>query len=120
MTWPVSLPQSPLAGSFNVEYPDNVIATQMSSGASKRRLRDTAMPVTVSLTFRMNSVEFAAFDDWFKNTNKFGVNKFMWQSPLESTPSTYRIAGKPSVSVAGGTRGSLRDVAMVWEWFYWL
>lgn len=115
MNWLVFLPQVPQADGYTETTPDVVLRTPMDSGPDKVRLKDTAGPTMINLTFRMSGEQRIVFDRWFRDVLKFGTVTFKWAHWLTGEINNYRIVGQPQYAAVAGQRGLHWDVAMAWE-----
>lgn len=90
-TWPVTLPQTPLA-----EYTENngvlIIQTPMDAGPAKRRRRGE-LPTTFSCGFHMTSTQVGTLETFVKTTIS-GTARFYFTHPR--TGSTVEVRIVPS------------------------
>lgn len=81
--WPVTLPQSPLAGTFAEQGQDNVIRGPAEPGAEgQRRARFTARAKTVSFAMNMTAAQLATLETFYNTTLGYGVSRFEFEDPV--------------------------------------
>lgn len=87
-TWPVTLPQTPLAN-----YTENngvlILQTPMDAGPAKRRRRG-AMPTTFSVGFHMTSAQVSTLETFVKTTIS-GTARFNFTHPRTGSSVEVRI-----------------------------
>lgn len=97
-SWPVTLPTTPLAESFNPAPPALARRTEMDSGAAFQRRVATAGPWTFpGLRFRVDATQAAAFQTFWTSDISDGADTFdfdvpaNWPVPQAGTTATARI-----------------------------
>lgn len=87
-TWPVTLPQTPLA-----EYTENngvlIVQTPMDAGPAKRRRRGV-MPTTFSCGFHMTATQVGTLETFVKTTIS-GTARFNFTHPRTGSSVEVRI-----------------------------
>lgn len=91
-TWPVTLPQEPLYGSFTEDNGFVYLQTSMDSGVSKIRKRGNRGNM-MNMTFMMTTSQVASLKT-FTNTTISGVARFYFTHPR--TGSTIEVRIVPS------------------------
>ena len=88
-TWPVTLPQTPLNGSFTESVGFNYIRTPMDSGPAKIRKRSgRASPM--SMSFMMTNTQLGYLKT-FVETTISGVARFYFDHPRTGSTMEVRI-----------------------------
>src|SRR5690625_2806493 len=103
--WPDSLP-CPIAtgGASYAPFMDNVVSTQMSTGAPKRRRRFSSVPETFEVKVLLNSEGVSALQTFVKDTLQ-DVKPFIWKDFRTNQLVSYVFQNRPSYSHASGTKG---------------
>lgn len=88
-TWPVTLPQTPLAGSFSDSVGFNYIRSPMDAGPAKIRKRSNrATPM--SMSFMMTEAQLGYLETFVTSTIA-GVARFYFDHPVTGTTMEVRI-----------------------------
>lgn len=88
-TWPITLPQTPLAGSFSESVGFNYIRSPMDAGPAKIRKRSNqASPM--SMAFIMNNTQLGYLKT-FVETTISGVARFYFDHPRTGETMEVRI-----------------------------
>ena len=95
VTWPSSLPQSPMATSYSEVVPNNIIRTEMDSGAAKVRRRTTAAPRFLRISYIMDKTQIATLDDFYLTSLKSGSLKFSFTNPRTNMVENVRFMKQP-------------------------
>jgi hypothetical protein len=102
-TWPLSLPQRPLAQGYNEQAPNTVIRTQMEAGPPKVRRRFTAGIRILGLQLQLTAEQVETLDGFHDATLQGGALAFDWVHPRTGLAMTCRFAEPPSyVPIARG------------------
>lgn len=88
-TWPATLPQNPLYGSFSEDFGKNLLITQMDAGVSKMRVRGNK-PTTLNMTFMMSNTQIGYLKTFVETTIK-GVARFYFDHPRTGDELEVRI-----------------------------
>lgn len=88
-TWPVTLPQKPLNGSFSESYGFNYIQTPMDAGPSKIRKRSNKAN-QMSMTFLMTTAQIGYLNT-FLETTIGGVARFYFDHPRTESQIEVRV-----------------------------
>ncbi len=96
VTWPVTLPVSPLLDGFVETVPETVIRSQMDSGPDKVRNRTTAGVRLFSMSFIMSKTETALFDDFYLNDLNGGAVSFDFTHPRTGETLSMRVVKPPA------------------------
>lgn len=96
-TWPAGLP-APLneSGQF-APLVENVISTQMETGAPKRRRRFTSVPETYSGTLLLTGAQTELLRSFVATTLQ-DVLPFDWKDFREGSSTSYVFQGRPTFS----------------------
>jgi hypothetical protein len=62
ITWPESLPQSPLVDGLQETLPDNLLRTKMEQGPPKLRRRGTDAPAQMTAHFLLSAAQCAVLE----------------------------------------------------------
>jgi hypothetical protein len=100
-TWPTSLPQTPLLGSFAESLNINSIRTPMDNGPAKTRRR-SRLPTPIQCAFTMTGAQIVTLEDFVKNT-LFGVRRFNFTHP--------RLRTTCEVKIVPGSDGKYYDLS---------
>lgn len=114
-TWPTSLPQKPLAGSYEENQETQVARTQMSIGPAKQRRRFTKTVDVFSCEFLMDESQVVTFKDFFNNTLGGGALTYDWEDPRTGTTQTFRFRHSGDTapfSISGTRSGELYYVSV--------
>ena len=102
-TWDASLPQSPLNRGYSEESPDNLIRTNMDTGADKVRRRTTSGVRKYKMSFLMSKAQVATLETFYHTTTNGGADKFTFDDPRTGvTSANYRFTGSPKYSSMNG------------------
>lgn len=93
-TWPITLPQSLLAGA-TIQDDESRLITQMDAGPVTMRNRYTAVPQPVNAGVIMTGAELEIFNTFFRVTLLHGALSFNWKDPVTNDTVTYRFKTKP-------------------------
>lgn len=88
-TWPGTLPQEPLYGSFSESYGYNYLISNMDSGPSKVRRRSTKAN-QMSMTFMMTTAQVATLKT-FVDSTILGVARFYFTHPRTASQIEARL-----------------------------
>lgn len=90
--WPPSLPQVPLAESFDEELPDTTLRTTMDAGPAKVRRRfSVGVGRLAPVIMYLDDAQQATFWDFFVNTINGGADRFEFTHPRLGVTSEVRI-----------------------------
>ena len=94
ISWPSPFPD-PISDDFNSEFPSGVIRTKMDSGPEKVRLRYTAVPERMKVSYWVSYDEYLVFRTFFLYTSKHGSLRFNYTHPLLHTTVEARFTDTP-------------------------
>lgn len=98
-TWPTTLP-APIDESLSyAPLVENVIASNMETGAPKRRRRFTAVPETLTCTLVLNRAQIAILQAFVVTTLK-DVLPFDWKDFRDGSTATYVFQKRPGYSLS--------------------
>lgn len=95
VTWPTSLPQSPLIEGFSRQKRQNRRTFEPEAGKSKHILFYTAVPETMDLNFIMDESQRQTFESFYENDVLFGTQTFDFPDPNTGNTITVRFIGEP-------------------------
>lgn len=91
--WPVTLPETPLAGSYTEQLQDNVIRGPAAPGAEgQRRARFSATAKTVTFSMNMTKAQLATLLTFYQTTLGSGVLGFEFTDPTTGTTKEFAFA----------------------------
>ena len=90
-TWPIGLPQRPLAEGLSGQPEPNVVSFTSDVGAEHLRRRATARRETIACQFIVTDAQRSQFLNFFRETLKDGTLTYEWQDPIDEVQGTYRI-----------------------------
>jgi len=99
--WPVTLPQSPLSGTWSVQNQDNVLRGPADLGEGPVRPRTTSYSQLVSLQMLMTLTQVQALETFYKTTLESGTARFEFTDILTSTTKEFRFTEPYQVSEVG-------------------
>lgn len=97
-TWPASLPSPTDEGMSYAPLMDNVITSQVETGAPKRRRRFTAVPDKATITLVLTQSQMATLDT-FVQTTLADVLPFDWKDFRDGSPATYVFTKRPTYTL---------------------
>lgn len=97
-SWPSTVPQYMLVGSYSEEAPNNLISSSVSVGPAKVRRRTTAGVGKISGSFMMTSAELALFETFVSSTIQDGALPFTFPNQRGGATKLVRLI--PSYSIA--------------------
>ena len=100
--WPSSLPSMPLSDGFSEIVPDNIIRTNMDTGASKIRRRTTASPRLLNVSYLLSKADINVLDDFYLTTLKSGSLIFSYNHPRTNISENVRFLKKPEYISTNG------------------
>lgn len=112
-SWPATLPQSPLARSYQEVPPNNLLRTAMDVGPDKIRKRTTSEVRRFSFSMFFTQAQIEILDDFVQSTISGGVDSFTWKNHRTDDAATVRLVGIPSYRELGG--GNFYTVGMTIE-----
>ena len=117
-TWPTSLPQKPLAGSYQEQQESQLVRSPMETGPAKQRRRFTARVDTFSCQFLMDESQVVTFKNFFNNTLDGGALSYDWEDPRTGATRKFRFRGGDGTapfSIEGTRSGELYYVSVSLE-----
>jgi len=97
--FPASLPSRPQ--SYNEDFPENTIRTNMDTGPAKVRKRQSAGTRPFICSYILDSTEVATLDTFFVTTVESGALSFTMDNPRTGSNETFRMSEPPKVSGSG-------------------
>lgn len=113
--WPSTLPP-PRKDSYQLNFEQNFIRTEMDQGNARQRKRFTRTRATIPLVWRFKETQLATFEAWFHYQINDGVSWFemtLWNGQ-GFNPYQVRFTKAPQAKAVGG---NLFDVAAELEVF---
>ncbi|MCK7611962.1 hypothetical protein [Roseibium sediminicola] len=102
-SWPASVPESPVRGSYRVPQPFNQNdITEFEAGNSRDRPRGTVQYRIVEQSIRMTQSEFETFDNFVRNDLAKGSLRFtmnVWNGYAMAS-ATVKLSGPDKFTVA--------------------
>jgi len=117
-TWPTSLPQKPLAESYQEAQESQLVRSSTETGPAKQRRRFTARVDTFSCRFLMDESQVVTFKDFFNNTLEGGALSYDWEDPRTGNTRNFRFRGSGDTapfSIEGTRSGELYYVSVELE-----
>lgn len=116
ITWPLSLPQSPLVDGY-AETPDyDVIVTEMDAGPKRQRRRSSAAPEARTVKYVLDKAQRATLKTFL---NENAGRSFWWPDPTEDRAYRYvRVSGGAEVQIspAAGTHWYATFTLEIWPY----
>lgn len=101
-TWPGTVPEEELAGTFTEEIEDNRATFGPEVGPPKLRRRSSVPTAVLSWEQHLTAAQFAALRTFYETTLQDGVLTFTRTHPRTGASGTFRFTGPPqSRNVAG-------------------
>ena len=97
-TWPSSLPVPTDESLSYAPLVDNIITTQMETGAPKRRRRFTNVPESFNCTLVLTKAQVATLQAFVATTLK-DVLPFDWKDFRDNSAATYVFQKRPGYSL---------------------
>ena len=82
-TWPVTLPQTPLAEGYHSTPQDNVLRSEMDAGPEKARRRFTAKSEYITCQWDLSGAELIIFENFFEDDILDGSIEFDFPHPQD-------------------------------------
>ena len=105
-----SLPERPLTDGFDREFQNNILRTNMDTGAAKVRLRYTAVPIFYTLQYILTTAQKNSFDGFYEGAMNYGSSTFTMPDPDDGGASPADITvrldtskGTPKIVPDGDT-----------------
>ena len=91
--WPLTLPQTPLAGTYSEQRQDNVVRGPSAPGAEgQRRRRFSATCKTVSFAMNMTAAQLGTLEAFYDSTLASGAYAFEFADPTISGTKVFSFA----------------------------
>lgn len=103
VTWPNTLPASPLLDGFVETVPETVIRSKMDTGPDKVRQRTTAGIRKFNMSFIMSKTETSIFDSFYLSDLNGGAQAFDFIHPRTGETLSLRLT-KPPAYVAQNSK----------------
>ena len=98
-TWPVSLPQKPLAQGYQSTYRPSYAEFVPDAGPIHKISRSTTQIVTEQWAFLLESVaDLITFQDFYKDDLSGGVLPITLNNPITGVSTDYTIIGDPFIT----------------------
>ncbi len=111
-TWPSQFQTLLNVDSFQLQYGDTLVRSQMDIGLDKVRSRYTDAIDSYTCTITIDIALKTILDDFYKTTLGNGSRTFAFDEPFSGVPAEFRFAGPPSITPQGGR---VFTVQMKWE-----
>jgi hypothetical protein len=82
VTWPVNIPQCPILNGLSEQKQTNILTFAPDVGPAKMVRRSTKSFWKTALTFRMTTIQYALFNNFYVNTLEDGTLPFVWPHPI--------------------------------------
>jgi hypothetical protein len=109
-TWPLTLPQSPLSGTWSSQAQDNRLNGPADVGEGEVGLRTTSTSEIVSLSMLMTIAQVQTLRSFYRTTLGHGVLRFNFDHPVLGVPKEFRFREPFQVEDAG----KFQRVSMSW------
>ena len=93
--WPASLPQSPLAGTFQTVPEATAAVFEPDVGPPRVRRRTSNAGHDMRASFAMTEAQYSTLLTFWKTTLSDGVASFTWLHPVDGTVESFAFAGRP-------------------------
>lgn len=80
--WPPDLPQAPQRGGYSEKYPNQLLRSDMDTGAAKVRRRGTSKPHNLTVKYVMYEDELELFKLFVSEALQEGAICFDWPHPV--------------------------------------
>lgn len=99
-TWPATLPQVPLAGSWSEQTNNVLVGFQPDVGNPMVRRKSTVAHDVVSFSMAVTKTQKITLDTFYYDTTKEGAQTFDWLDPTTDPLAlrTWRFVSPPSYS----------------------
>ena len=104
--WPPSLPQDMLQG-VQTGARDNAVRTEMTSGDTKNRRRDSVRVFTHTGEISVTSAQAANFWDFYYEDHYEGAEPFEWHDPRTGTTRMMKIVAPPQETHTAADRSRI-------------
>lgn len=111
-TWPVTLQQLLNVDSFNYQFGNTTVRSDMDVGPAKVRSRYTDGVDQITCSIDMDLDQYDTLKDFFKTALGNGTRTFEFLHPLTQDPIEARFMAPPTMTPIGGR---YFKVAMQWE-----
>jgi hypothetical protein len=102
VTWPDTLPASPLLENFQEILPRTAIRTDMDTGPAKVRQRTTAGVGALMVSYLLNIAETIALDAFYQTTLSGGATAFDYTHPRTGATLSCRFTDPPEYAPVNG------------------
>lgn len=90
--WPATLPQYLMINGFSQKFADNMLASSVDVGISKRRKRYTVAKKPVTGSIYITSEQKTILEDFYDVSLGGGVLRFNWVDPITQDEVEMRFA----------------------------
>lgn len=95
ISWPATLPVSPLLDGFIETVPETIIRTDMDQGPAKTRQRTTAGVRYFKMDFMLTKAQTSIFDGFYLNDINGGASAFDFIHPRTGETLSLRLKSVP-------------------------
>ena len=103
MSWPGTLPATPIIGGYQEVFANNVVRSDMDTGYAKVRKRSTAAPKIYRFVYSLTAAQVTTLNTFFDTTINSGADTFTMTHPRTSASETWRIISPPEVMTSANT-----------------
>lgn len=90
-TWPVSIPQKPVKGSWSRQPQTNVVGFMPDVGPPIQRRRSSVKTFSASGSFVMTQTQVNTFETFFQDDLEDGSLSFDWDHPETDAATSWRV-----------------------------
>lgn len=81
-SWPLALPQKPLADGYSETVPNTLLRSETDTGPAKVRRRGGAKPYTIKANYLLSTEQCEVLDSFLMDTLGGGARCFDWPRPM--------------------------------------
>lgn len=100
-TWPSTLPQSPLSGTWSGQDQDNLLRSPADVGEGEIAIRTTSTSEQVSLSMLLTVAQAQTLRTFYKTTLSHGLLRFNFTHPILDAVKEFRFREPPQYEDAG-------------------
>lgn len=109
-TWPVTLPTSPLVGTWSGQDQDNLLRGPADVGEGEIAIRVNSTSEVVSLSMLLTVAQVQTLRTFYRTTLGFGTKRFNFTHPILGVTKEFRFKEPYQVQDAG----RFQRVSMTW------
>jgi hypothetical protein len=95
VTWPASLPQSPLVEGWTEQFADNAYRFKPRQGLEITRRKQSTRFNTQTLNFKLSKAQRQTFEDFYYDDCGGGVLSFEWEHPVTKVTYDFKWTESP-------------------------